>query len=89
MTKKMIEQFVIMTMDNEVVETAEDIPNEGNYKGEPSAVRIYDRARSKSVAKVDTKDKTFTFFLAQAIVSACDEYIPVEPEEEDLVDGSN
>ena len=99
MTKKMIERFVIVNKTNEIVNSAEDLedPTEesistilkGEGKPRDNLLRVYDRETRRSIAKADTLDKYFNFYIAQAIVDACDSYVPPEPEVEVENDGGD
>lgn len=74
MTKKMIEQYIILDMDDNIVENKEDVKAEGNV------LRVYDRGIRATVARVFSEDLDFNMFIAKAIVAACDEYVSPEPE---------
>lgn len=74
MTKKMIEQYVILDMDDNVVENKEDVTAEVN------SLRVYDRGNRATIARVFSEDLDFNLYIAKAIVAACDEYVPPEPE---------
>ena len=74
MTKKMIEQYVILDMDDNIVENKEDV------KAEANSLRVYDRGIRATIARVFSEDLDFNLFFAKEIVAACDEYVPSEPE---------
>lgn len=82
MTKKMIEQYVILDMDDNIVENKEDV------KAEVNSLRVYDRGNRATIARVFSEDLErvfsedldFNLHIAKAIVAACDEYVPPEPE---------
>ena len=76
MAKKMIEQYIILDMDDNIVENKEDVKAEG------TVLRVYDRGIRATVARVFSEDLDFNMFIAKAIVAACDEYVPPEPESE-------
>ena len=95
MTKKMIERFVIVNKTNEIVNSAEDLEEltteesistilKGESKPRDNLLRVYDREFRRSIAKADTLDKYFNFHIAQAIVDACDSYVPPEPPEPEV-----
>ena len=74
MAKKMIEQYVILDMDDNVVENKEDI------KAEVNSLRVYDRGNRATIARAVSEDLDFNLFIAKEIVAACDEYVLPEPE---------
>lgn len=74
--KKMIEQYVILDMDGNVVENIEDI-NAG-----VNTLRIYDRERSSSIGKIDTGSSDLNLTIAKACIDACNNYFNVGAETE-------
>ena len=91
MTKKMIERYVIVNIDNEVVTAVEEINPKYHVmvKSEDDILRVYDREERKTIVKIDSGDKACNFFIAEAVVAACDEYVPPEPEEDIPIDGGD
>ena len=83
MTKKMIERFVILNIENEVVTSVENIEaNHGMvYNPKGDVLRVYDREKTRVISRVDVGDKIFNLHIAEAIVEACDSYVPPEPDE--------
>ncbi|MBE6505618.1 MAG: hypothetical protein E7Z73_07770 [Methanobrevibacter millerae] len=83
MTKKMIERFVILNIENEVVTSVENIEaNHGMvYNPKGDVLRVYDREKTRVISRVDAGDKLFNLHIAEAIVEACDSYVPPEPDE--------
>ncbi|MBQ6351112.1 MAG: hypothetical protein IJI42_09315 [Methanobrevibacter sp.] len=83
MTKKMIERFVILNIENEVVTSVENIEaNHGMvYNPKGDVLRVYDREKTRVISRVDVGDKLFNLHIAEAIVEACDSYVPPEPDE--------
>ena len=71
MTKKMIEQYVILDMGGNVVDNIEDI-NAG-----VNTLRIYNRETSNTIVKIDTTIAELNLFIAKACIGACNEYSPV------------
>lgn len=93
--KKMIERYVIINAENEVVTNVEEIRSKTRmmYKPEDNILRVYDREERKSIAKMNTGDRVLNFVIGEAIVAACDEYVPpepeTEPEDDTTVDGGD
>ncbi len=50
MTKKMIEQYVILDMDDNIVENKEDV------KAEANSLRVYDRGNRATIARAFSED---------------------------------
>ena len=73
MTKKMIEKYVILDMKGNLVEDREDMKT--------GALRVYNRELSGTIIKIDTGDANMDLHIAKACIDACEEFIPLEPEQ--------
>lgn len=81
--KKMIDRFVIKNVNGKIVKSIEEFPNPNNCFNVPDeyALRIFDREEERTITKIDSRYLPFNFAIAEAVVTACDEYEPPVLEE--------
>ena len=91
MTKKMIEKYVILDMNGNVVEEKEDVAVFSREKpprvfdSHELKLRVYDRERMATIITMHSGDLDLDLYAAKACIASLDEYVPQEPEPEEEV----
>ena len=76
--KKMIEQYVVLDMNGNIIENPED------FRSHEHKLRVYDRERMSTLVTVHSGNLDMDLYAAKACVNALDEYVTPEPEGVDL-----